>query len=88
MFANFRIKNRPDKNNDIKIGIKSANLAGYECWFTDTYLKNKKLWEELIAYLPTYDTDASNNSYIVSCAFVAAVTFLPSRCLAMIGIHM
>jgi hypothetical protein len=49
-----------------------------------------KFWEELIAYFPWYDTGhienhASNNSYIVACVFVAAVTFLPSRCLAMIG---
>jgi hypothetical protein len=48
---------------------------------------NKKFWEELIAYFPIYDTghienDASNNSSIVACVFVTAVTFLPSRCLA------
>jgi hypothetical protein len=35
-------------------------------------MKNKKLWEELIAYFPWYDTghienDASNNSSIVVC---------------------
>jgi hypothetical protein len=46
--------------------------------------KNKKFCEELIAYFPWYDTghienDASNNSSI------AAVTFLPSRCVATIG---
>jgi hypothetical protein len=51
---------------------------------------NKKFWEELIAYFPWYDTghienDASNNSSIVGCAFVTAVTFLPSSCLATIG---
>jgi hypothetical protein len=50
---------------------------------------NKKLWEELIAYFPWYVTgrienDASNNSSIVACVFVTAVTFLLSRCLAMI----
>jgi hypothetical protein len=52
--------------------------------------ENKKFWEELIAYFPWYDTghsenDASNNSSIVACVFVTAVTFLPSRCLATIG---
>jgi hypothetical protein len=52
---------------------------------------NKKFWEELTAYFPWYDTghienDASNNSSIVPCVFVTAVTFLPSRCLATIGI--
>jgi hypothetical protein len=51
---------------------------------------NKKFWEELIAYFPSYDTghienDASNNSFIVASVFVTAVTFLPSRCLATIG---
>jgi hypothetical protein len=54
--------------------------------------KNKKFWEELIVYFPWYDTghienDASNDSSIVACVFVAAVTFLPSRCLATVGIH-
>jgi hypothetical protein len=49
-----------------------------------------KFWEELMAYFPFYDTghienDASNNSSIVACVFVTAVTFLPSRCLATIG---
>jgi hypothetical protein len=51
---------------------------------------NKKFWEELIAYFPGYDTGhlknkASNNSPIVACVFVTAVTFLPTRCLATIG---
>jgi hypothetical protein len=50
---------------------------------------NKKFWEEIIAYFPWYDTshienDASNNSSIVACVFIIAVTFLPSRCLATI----
>jgi hypothetical protein len=50
---------------------------------------NKNFWEELIAYFPWYDTGhiengASNNSSIVACVFVTAVTFLPSRCLATI----
>jgi hypothetical protein len=52
--------------------------------------KNKKFWEELIAYFPWYDTnsienDVSNNYSIVGCVFVTAVTFLPSRCLATVG---
>jgi hypothetical protein len=52
--------------------------------------KNKKFWDELIAYFPWYDTDriendVSNNSSIVACVFVAAATFLPSRCLATTG---
>jgi hypothetical protein len=50
---------------------------------------NKKFWEEPIAYFPWYDTDhieidTSNNSSILACVFVTAVTFLPSRCLATI----
>jgi hypothetical protein len=51
--------------------------------------KNKKFWEELMAYFPWYDTghienDASNNSSIIARVFVTAVTFLPSRCQATI----
>jgi hypothetical protein len=51
---------------------------------------NKKFWEEIIAYLPLYDTDrikndVSNNSSVVACVFVTVVTFLPSRYLATIG---
>jgi hypothetical protein len=54
------------------------------------FYQNKKFWEELIAYFPWYDTghienDASKNSSIVACVFVAAVTFLPSRGLATTG---
>jgi hypothetical protein len=50
----------------------------------------KKFLEELIAYFSWYDTGhvengASNNSSNVSCVFVTAVIFLPSRCLATIG---
>jgi hypothetical protein len=53
-------------------------------------IRNKKFWKELIAYYPWYYTDciendASNNSPIVACVFVAAVMFLLSRCLATIG---
>jgi hypothetical protein len=47
-----------------------------------------KLWEELIAHFPWYDTDriqnVSSNNSIVASIFIAAVTFLPSRCLATI----
>jgi hypothetical protein len=51
---------------------------------------NSKFWEGLIAYFPWYDAghienDASNNSSIVACVFVTAVTLLRSRCLATIG---
>jgi hypothetical protein len=54
------------------------------------YLLSKKFWEELMANFPWYDTghietDESNNSSIVACVFVTAVTFLPSRSLATIG---
>jgi hypothetical protein len=54
------------------------------------YIFNKKFCEEPISYFPWYGTghignDASKNSSIVACVFVAAVTFLPSRCLATIG---
>jgi hypothetical protein len=57
---------------------------------TQDLIYNKKFWEELIAYLPWYDTchtenDASNNFSTVACVFVTAVTFLPSPCLATIG---
>jgi hypothetical protein len=50
----------------------------------------KTFWEELIAYFPWYYKDriengASNNSSIVGCVFVTAVTFLRSRFLATIG---
>jgi hypothetical protein len=57
--------------------------------YSSSTLFNKKFWEELIACLIWYDTDriendASKNSSIVRCVFVAAVTFLPSHCLATI----
>jgi hypothetical protein len=50
---------------------------------------NKKFLEDLIAHFPWYDkshieNDASNNSSIDAYVFVTAVTYLPSRCLAMI----
>jgi hypothetical protein len=62
----------------------------YQVFFKTTYFgvkcfqeqshkhtNNKKFWEEPIAYFPWYDE--SNNS-----STVAAVTFLPIRCLATI----
>jgi hypothetical protein len=67
------------------------DFAGYiitdgSVWSGRVY---KKFWEELIAHFPWYDkgqieNDASNNSSVVACLFVTAVTFLPSRCLAII----
>jgi hypothetical protein len=54
---------------------------------------NIQFWEELITYFPWYDmdrieNDASNNSSIVACVFVAAVTILLRHCLATIGEYM
>jgi hypothetical protein len=53
---------------------------------------NKKFWEELITYILRFDmdrvdNDTSNNSSIVACVLVAAVTFLPNPCLAMIRVY-
>jgi hypothetical protein len=54
----------------------------------NTYFRNKKFWEELIANFSWYDmgrieNDACNNSSIAACVFIAAVTFftepLPSK---------
>jgi hypothetical protein len=58
-------------------------------WERRALKRNNKFWEELITYFPWYDTshienDASNNSSIVACVLVTAVTLLPSRCLATI----
>jgi hypothetical protein len=51
--------------------------------------KNKKFWVELIAYFSWYDighteNGSSNNTSVVACVLVTAVTFLPTRCLATI----
>jgi hypothetical protein len=48
-----------------------------------------KLWEELKAYFPLIEhgprkNDAIKNYFIVPCVFVAAVTFIPIRCLVTI----
>jgi hypothetical protein len=53
------------------------------------YSNKKQEVEELIAYVPWYDTDrieneAFNNSSVVAYVFVATVTFLPNSCLATI----
>jgi hypothetical protein len=58
--------------------------------YVTLYFKNKKFWEELIACFPWRDSnrienDASKNSSIVACVFVAAVKFLLSRCPQMLG---
>jgi hypothetical protein len=49
-----------------------------------------KFWEELITYFPfiqhrTHRKVTPNNSSVVACAFVPAIMFLPSLCLAMTG---
>jgi hypothetical protein len=49
----------------------------------------KTFWEETIAYFPLTlyerkENDVPQNSSIVACVFVAAVTFLPSLYLATI----
>jgi hypothetical protein len=80
VFKNVSIIRRSPVNMDIivtTIGVFRVSTT------------NKKFWEELIAYFPLYEmghikNDASNNSSIVACVFVTAVTFLPSRCLATI----
>jgi hypothetical protein len=57
---------------------------------TDGVLK-QKVWGELISCFPLIQQGseeknyASNNSTIVACLFVVAVTFLPSRCQATVG---
>jgi hypothetical protein len=83
--------------NFIQEEIKRRLNLGNACYHSAQTLlsscmlsKNNKFRQELIAYFPRYDTDhiendASNNSSIVACVFVTAVTFLPSRCLATIG---
>jgi hypothetical protein len=60
------------------------NYWGFGLCSSSGILKKSK---ELIAYIPRYDTghledDTSNNSPIVACVFVTAVTFLLSLCLA------
>jgi hypothetical protein len=82
-------------------GLRAARSEAYlqpaqytYCLFTVFSLLslfwNKKFWEELIAYFPWYDTghienDMPNNSSIVACVLVTAVTSPRSRCRATIG---
>jgi hypothetical protein len=80
-----------------EVGLSNCpHASGWRIWRPTRYmyicniLKNKKFREELSAYFPRYDTghienDASNNSSIVACVFVTAITFVPSRCLATIA---
>jgi hypothetical protein len=87
-FSKQNMKNKPLLCNIIR------NVLVKVCHTSPDAVKrakyNKKFWEELIAYFPSYNTshtekDASNIYSIVVCVFVTAVTFLPSRCLATIG---
>jgi hypothetical protein len=76
------------KKDVLRYLIKCPNLIA-QTYFYVSHIKNKKFWEELIAYFPWHDRDrieidVSNNSSIVGCVFVTAVTFLPSRCVATI----
>jgi hypothetical protein len=81
---------RPLPSTSFTIGYSLLILPFDALWVYSELMKNKKFWEELIAYFPCYDTyrienEVSNSSSIVACVFVTAVTFLPSRCLATIG---
>jgi hypothetical protein len=51
--------------------------------YSHSIVFNKKFWEELIAYFPWYDMGhIENDSSIIACVFVTAVTSITSRCLA------
>jgi hypothetical protein len=70
----------------VNVHIQGVTERWGQTLATSSIYKNKKFWEELIAYFPWYDTDhiendAFNNSSIVAFVFFTAVTFLPSRCL-------
>jgi hypothetical protein len=80
--------------SQVSYKVSSQSLRGFSrLYFLNgfTHLKNnKKFWEELLACIPWYNTnrtenDVSNKSSVFACVFVTAVTFLPSRCLATIG---
>jgi hypothetical protein len=78
------------RNRDLIVGRSFSLVLISGKTVTKNNELNQRFWEELIAYFPIYDTghtenDDSNNSSIVACVFVIAVTFLPSRCLATIG---
>jgi hypothetical protein len=84
--------------NELSASMKGTQFLDRLCYYyllkdaapRSSFIKvNKKFWEDLIAYYPLYDTGhienyASSNSSIVACVFVTTVTFLPSRCQAMI----
>jgi hypothetical protein len=53
---------------------------------------HKKLWEELITYFPLirhgpHIKKNACNSPVFVCVFIAAITLLPSHCLATIGAY-
>jgi hypothetical protein len=82
------------KNWDSLWSIQSVIITLICLSIKQTYqYNNKTFWKELIAYFAWYDTghiehDAFNNSSVVTYVFVTAVTFLPSRCLATIGVFL
>jgi hypothetical protein len=66
-----------------RFGMRSHYVISYRKYKTTTF------WE-LIPYFPlirhgSHRKWRANSSFIVLCVFVAAVTCLPSRCLATIG---
>jgi hypothetical protein len=62
-------------------------ISQFNPYLLSTLHKNKRFWEELIAYFLWFDADriekdAPYNYSIVACIFVPAITFSPSCCLA------
>jgi hypothetical protein len=77
---------------EIPLYIQPFSMNVHKFSTNEREIDNKKFWEELTTFLSSYtdriENDASNNSSIAACAFVAAVKFLPIHCLATIqGIH-
>jgi hypothetical protein len=71
-------------------GLYTRVLRISHCCIFNHPNKNKKFWQELFTYFPLvrhapHKNDAFNNYSIGACVFVAAVTSLPSRCLATVG---
>jgi hypothetical protein len=71
----------------ISVPCGSQGECGFEFCVVN---KKSSSGKNLLTTFLWYDTDriendASNNYFIVACVFVAAVAFLPSRCLATIG---
>jgi hypothetical protein len=64
-------------------------LGMHPCYTDRQHPPNKKFCEEIIAHFPWYDTGLHRKRRVqqlyFSCIFIAAVAFLPSRCLAAIG---